>query len=265
MWSGGRKASARLALTIEDAAQARVRRGPSSPWRSASRSALPTGKKSPGGAGTHTGTWITRTNLTSIPTHQRTRATARRPNQRPTQRPQPRSRPLPAADSEAAPCEPDPAAPRSTGGRFLPVPRPCQRQVKSSGLPRLPPATSPPGTAWLCWSTFDRLDLTSTVEFVTKRARTHRTRPLGSVGKCSGASPQARGGNAECAAVNAGMHRVVEWLLSAPSRVRVVTSCTGARPVSSIHVAVHVFHTTRPRCAPAARRGSSTPDPASRD
>ena len=28
----------------------------------------------------------------------------------------PRSRPLPAADSEAAPCEPDPAAPRSTGG-----------------------------------------------------------------------------------------------------------------------------------------------------
>jgi len=58
----------------------------------------------------------TQTNLTTIPTHHRTRATARRPNQRPTQRPQPRSRPLPAADSEAVPCEPDPAAPRSTGG-----------------------------------------------------------------------------------------------------------------------------------------------------
>ena len=73
------------------------------------------GKKTPGGADTH-GHTDTQTNLTTIPTHQRTRATARRPNQRPTQRPQPRSRPLPAADSEAAPCEPDPAAPRSTGG-----------------------------------------------------------------------------------------------------------------------------------------------------
>jgi hypothetical protein len=56
--------------------------------------------------------------LTAIPTHQRTRATARRPNPRPTQRPQPRSRPLLAADSEeAAPCEPGPAASRSTGSR----------------------------------------------------------------------------------------------------------------------------------------------------
>jgi len=112
----------------------------------------------------------------------------------------PGSRPLPAADSEAAPCEPDPAAPRSTGGRFLPVPRPCQRQVKSgsqvtSGLPRLPTVISLsvsrdlPGSPPGCWSTFDRLDLTSTVEFVTKRARTHRTRPLGSVGKSRAPRP----------------------------------------------------------------------------
>jgi len=41
------------------------------------------GKSTPGGAGTHTGHTRTdadeRTNLTTIPTHQRTRVTARRP------------------------------------------------------------------------------------------------------------------------------------------------------------------------------------------
>jgi hypothetical protein len=72
-----------------------------------------TGKKTPGGAETHTGhtrdtrahtgTRITQTNLTTIQTHQHTtRTTARRPKPRPTQQPQPRSRPLPAADSEEA-------------------------------------------------------------------------------------------------------------------------------------------------------------------
>jgi hypothetical protein len=67
------------------------------------------------------------TSLTTILTHQRTRATARRPNQRPTQRterPQgpgaDRSpRPIPISE-EATPCEPDlkpdPAASRSTEG-----------------------------------------------------------------------------------------------------------------------------------------------------
>ena len=44
----------------------------------------------------HTGTRITQTNLTTIPTHQRTqtrtRTTARQPKPRPTQQPQPRSR-----------------------------------------------------------------------------------------------------------------------------------------------------------------------------
>ncbi len=44
------------------------------------------GKSTPGGAGTHTGHTDRRTdergmNLTTIPTHQRTRATARRPNE----------------------------------------------------------------------------------------------------------------------------------------------------------------------------------------
>ena len=103
-----------------------------------------TGKKKPGGAGTHgihgdtragsnsavapvvasvvltftplvhTGTRISQINLTTIPTHQRTRTArpprARRPNPRPTQQPQPRSRPLLAADSEEAapPANPPP-------------------------------------------------------------------------------------------------------------------------------------------------------------
>ena len=65
-------------------------------------------KKTPGGTWTHTGHTDRRTNLTTIPTHQRTRATSRRP-QRPTQpgtqRPQPRC--------------PEPTAPRS--------PRPTRR------------------------------------------------------------------------------------------------------------------------------------------
>ena len=89
---------------------------------------LSTGKKTPGGAGTHTGhtrdtqahkgTRITPTNLTTIQTHQHTtRTSARRPKPRPTQQPQARSRPLPAVDSEeAAPSEPDPASTRSTTG-----------------------------------------------------------------------------------------------------------------------------------------------------
>ena len=74
-----------------------------------------------------------RTSQASQPTNAPKRP-RRRPNhnQRPTQRPQPRSRPLPAADSEAAPCEPDPAAPRSTGGsrthsRARPHPNPEAR------------------------------------------------------------------------------------------------------------------------------------------
>jgi hypothetical protein len=83
-----------------------------------------TGKKTPGGAGTHArdtrdtrthkGTQTTQTNLTTIQTQfqQHTPSTsARRPKPRPTQHPQARSRPLPAADSEeAAPSEPDPAS-----------------------------------------------------------------------------------------------------------------------------------------------------------
>ena len=79
------------------------------------------GKKTPGGAGTHTGhtrdtrvhtgTRITQTNLTTIQTHRATTHPhdlhTRRPKPRPTQQPQARSRPLPAADSEeAAPSEP---------------------------------------------------------------------------------------------------------------------------------------------------------------
>jgi hypothetical protein len=76
-------------------------------------------------------TRITQTNLTTIPTHQRTHThdRARRPKPRPTQQPQPRSRPLPAADSaEAAPSEPDPyptlppPAPRAP-------PRACSKAV----------------------------------------------------------------------------------------------------------------------------------------
>ena len=87
-----------------------------------------TGKKTPGGAGTHTGhtsahadTRRTQTNLTSIQTQRHTRTTTRRsrnpkprPTQQPQEQPQARSRPLPAADSEeAAPSEPDPASTRS--------------------------------------------------------------------------------------------------------------------------------------------------------
>ena len=97
-----------------------------------------TGKKTPGGAGTHTGhsrdthgTHGThgrtrahgshgRTSQPSIQTQRHTRTTTRRPKPRPTQQPQEqpqaRSRPLPAADSEeAAPSEPDPAVPVSRG------------------------------------------------------------------------------------------------------------------------------------------------------
>ena len=73
-----------------------------------------TGKKTPGGAGRHTGhtsahadTRRTQTNLTSIQTQRHTRTTARdsrnpkpRPTQQQQEQPQARSRPLPTADSE---------------------------------------------------------------------------------------------------------------------------------------------------------------------
>ena len=70
----------------------------------------------PGRHGTKHGTHG-QPNLTTIPTHQRTRATASRPNPRPTQRklngrrpaaPEPTA-PLAADSEEAAPCEPSPA------------------------------------------------------------------------------------------------------------------------------------------------------------
>ena len=84
-----------------------------------------TGKKTPGGAGTHItvpvkrhrgepghtrdtrthkGTRTAQTSLTTVQTHQQhtTRKSARRPKPRPTQQPQARSRPHPAADSEEA-------------------------------------------------------------------------------------------------------------------------------------------------------------------
>ena len=71
-------------------------------------------KKTPGGAGRHTGhtsahadTRRTQTNLTSIQTQRHTRTTARdsrnpkpRPTQQQQEQPQARSRPLPTADSE---------------------------------------------------------------------------------------------------------------------------------------------------------------------
>ena len=71
-----------------------------------------TGKKTPGGAGTHTGHtgntgarghgYNGRTSQPSTQTHRHTRTTTRRPKPRPTQQPQEqpqaRSRPLPAAD-----------------------------------------------------------------------------------------------------------------------------------------------------------------------
>jgi len=87
-----------------------------------------TGKKTPGGAGTHTGHTghadaQRHTDHTDEPhnhpnpptTHTpHVSGSARRPKPRPTQQPQARSRPLPAADSEeAAPSEPDPASTRS--------------------------------------------------------------------------------------------------------------------------------------------------------
>ena len=68
-------------------------------------SGVPVGKKTPGGAGTHTGhtrdtrahtgTRITQTNLTTIQTQRHTRKTTQRPNPRPTQL-LVWSRPLPA-------------------------------------------------------------------------------------------------------------------------------------------------------------------------
>ena len=106
-----------------------------------------TGKKTPGGAGTHTGhTGHTgargHTDHTDEPHNHppkvpnpttsttQTRTTTRRPKPRPTQQPQEqqqaRSRPLPAADSEeAAPSEPDPA---STHSHRAP-PRACSKAV----------------------------------------------------------------------------------------------------------------------------------------
>jgi len=72
---------------------------------------LPTGKKTPGGAGTHTGHTrahkdkrTTQTNLTTIQTHQRTtRTSARRPKPRPTQQPVSRK---PGADRSPRPIIP---------------------------------------------------------------------------------------------------------------------------------------------------------------
>ena len=106
-----------------------------------------TGKKTPGGAGTHTGrtqdtrahkgTRVTPTNLTTIQPSKSTntqvpstRTSARRPTltsaRRPTQQPRSRSRPLPAVDSEeTAPSEPDPAASRSQST----CPRACSKAV----------------------------------------------------------------------------------------------------------------------------------------
>ena len=80
-----------------------------------------TGKKTPGGAGTHTGhTGHTgargHTDHTDEPHNHPlksndTPARKPRPTQQPQEQPQARSRPLPAADSEeAAPGEPDPAS-----------------------------------------------------------------------------------------------------------------------------------------------------------
>ena len=96
-----------------------------------------TGKKIPGGAGTHTGhtrdtrahkvTRITPTNLTTIQTHQHTQparpATSartatpirrRRPKPRPTQQPQARSRPLPAVNSQKRPPPAIPGTPQES-------------------------------------------------------------------------------------------------------------------------------------------------------
>ncbi len=82
-----------------------------------------TGKKTPGGAGTHTGHTghadaqrhtDESHNQPNPPTTHTPRTSARQPKPRRTQQPQARSRPLPAADSEeATPSEPDPASARS--------------------------------------------------------------------------------------------------------------------------------------------------------
>ena len=97
----------------------------------------PSGKKTPGGAGTHTGhtsahadTRRTQTNITTIQTQRHTRTTTRhsrrypkpRPTQQQQEQPQARSRPLPAADSEeAAPSEPNPASTRSQSTVLLAI------------------------------------------------------------------------------------------------------------------------------------------------
>ena len=97
-----------------------------------------TGKKTPGGAGTHTGHTSAHADIrrtqTNLLTSQASKPNdtparprdSRNPKPRPTQQqpeqPQARSRPLPTADSEeAAPSEPDPAStrPQSASPRLL--------------------------------------------------------------------------------------------------------------------------------------------------
>jgi hypothetical protein len=91
------------------------------------------GKKTPGGAGTHTGhadaqrPRTAQTNLTTIQTHQQhtTRTSARRPKPRPTQEPQARSRPPPRPTQK----RPPPANPTLPPPAPRAPPRACSKAV----------------------------------------------------------------------------------------------------------------------------------------